>query len=80
MVRTSPPWWILFFVTAYGILQGWSVGDCGKTGRENGAMGCPNIGVRRGTYNTIKMEKGEISWAVRRYADVTREDVQTPLG
>ena len=56
------------------------VGDCGKTGRENGAMECPNIRVRRGTYNTVKLEKGEIPRAVRSYADVIREDVQTPLG
>ena len=39
-----------------------------------------NIGVRRGTYDAVKLEKGEKSQAVRRYADVTREDVQTPLG
>ena len=51
------------------------VGNCGKTGRENGAMECPNIGVRRGTYDTIKLEKGEKPRAVRSYADVTREDV-----
>ena len=57
-----------------------TVGDCGKTGRKNGAMEFPNIGVRRGTYDTFKLEKGEISLAVRSYADVTREDVQTPLG
>ena len=56
------------------------VGDCGKTGRENGAMECPNIGVRRGTYNTVKSYKGELSRAVRIYSDVTREDVRTPLG
>ena len=43
-------------------------------------MECPNIGVRRGTYDTVKLDKGEISRAVRSYADVTREDVQTPLG
>ena len=30
-----------------------SVGDCGNTGRKNGAMECPNIGVRRGTYDTV---------------------------
>ena len=57
-----------------------TVGDCGKTGRKNGAMECSNIGVRRGTYDTVKLEKGEKSRAVRSYADVTREDVQTPLG
>ena len=56
------------------------VGDCGKTGRENGAMKFPNIGVRRGTYDMVKLDKGEKSRAVRSYADVTREDVQTPLG
>ena len=56
------------------------VGDCGKTGRENGAMECPNIGVRGGTYYAVKLEKGEKSRAVRIYADVTREYVQTPLG
>ena len=31
------------------------VGDCGKTGRKNGAMECPNIGVRRGTYDAVKL-------------------------
>ena len=61
-------------------LTGAIVGDCGKTGRENGAMECSNFGVRRGTYNAVKLNKGEKSWAVRSYADVTREDVQTPLG
>ena len=43
-------------------------------------MECSNIGVRRGTYDTVKLEKEEKSRAVRSYADVTREDVQTPLG
>ena len=57
-----------------------SVGDYGKTERENGAMECPNIGVRRGMYDNVKLEKGEMSRAVRSYANVTREDVQTPLG
>ena len=56
------------------------VGDCGKTGRKNGAMEYPNIGVRGCTYDTVKLEKGEMSQAVRSYADVNREDVQTPLG
>ena len=56
------------------------VGGCGKTGRENGAMECSNIGARKGTYDAVKLEKGEKSRAVRSYADVTREDVQTPLG
>ena len=56
------------------------VGDCGKTGRKSGAMECPNIGVRRGTYDTVKLEKGEISRGVGSYSDVTREGAQTPLG
>ena len=43
-------------------------------------MECSNIGVSSGTYDDIKLEKGEKSQAVIRYADVTREDVQTPLG
>ena len=54
------------------------VGDCGKTGRENDAMECPHIGVRGVLYDTVKLENGEISRAFRGYADVTREDVQTP--
>ena len=57
-----------------------TVGGCGKTGRGNGAMECSNIGVRRGTYDAFKLEKGEKSRAVRSYTDVTRADVQTPLG
>ena len=56
------------------------VGDCGKTGRKNGAMDVSNIRVRRGTYDAVKLEKEDKSRAVRSYADVTREDVQTPLG
>ena len=43
-------------------------------------MECSNIGVHRGMYDTVKLDKGEKSRAVRSYADVTREDVQTPLG
>ena len=43
-------------------------------------MECPNIGLRGGTYDTVKLEKGDKAWAVRSYADVTREDVQTALG
>ena len=42
-------------------------------------MDCPNFGVRRGAYDAVKLEKGEKSRAVRSYADVTREDLQTPL-
>ena len=33
------------------------VGSCGYTGRENGAIECPNIGLRGGTYDTVKLEK-----------------------
>ena len=57
-----------------------NVGSCGKTGRKNGAMEFSNIRVRRGTYDTVKLNKGEKSRAVRSYADVTREDMQMPLG
>ena len=57
-----------------------TVGDCGKTGRENGAMECSYIGVSKGTYDAVKLEKGKNSRAARSYADITREDVQTPLG
>ena len=38
-------------------------------------MGCSNIRVHIGTYNAVKLVKGEKSRAVRSYADVTREDV-----
>ena len=60
--------------------HGNTVGDCGKTGIKNGAMECSNIGARKGTHDAVKLEKGEKSRAVRSYADVTREDVQTLLG
>ena len=33
------------------------IGDFGKTGRKNGAMECSNIGARKGTYDTVKLEK-----------------------
>ena len=39
-----------------------------------------DIGTRNGTYDAVILEKGDRSWAVRSYADVTREDVKTPLG
>ena len=55
------------------------VGDCGKTGRKNGAMECSNIGARKGAYDAVKLEKGEKSQAIRSYVDVNREYVQTPL-
>ena len=56
------------------------VGDCGKAGRKNGAMECSNIRTCKITYNAVKSEKGDKSRGVRRYAAVTREDLQTPLG
>ena len=56
------------------------VGDCGKVGRGSGDMKCPNIGRRKGTYDAVILEKVERSWAVSSYADVTKEDVKTPLG
>ena len=56
------------------------VGDFSETERGNGAMKSSNIEVRKGTYDAIKLEKVDTSRAVRSYADVTREDVQTPLG
>ena len=56
------------------------VGGCGKVGRENGAMECPNGWTHNGTYNDVILEKGESSRAVKSYADVTREDVKTQLG
>ena len=43
-------------------------------------MEFPNIGARKGTYDAAVLDKGERSRAVRSYADVTREDVKTPLG
>ena len=55
-------------------------GDCGKTGKKNGATECSNIGARKGLYGAVKLEKGDKSRSVRSYAEVTREDVQTPLG
>ena len=33
-------------------------GDCGKTGRKNGAMECLNIGAGKGMYDAVKLEKG----------------------
>ena len=57
-----------------------TVGDCGQIGSKNGAMECPNGGTNSGTYDAVILEKGERSQAVRSYADVTREDVKTPLG
>ena len=56
------------------------VGDFGKVGRKNCAMEWPDGGTHNGTKHAVILEKGERSRAVRSYADVTREDVKTPLG
>ena len=40
-------------------------GDCGKVGKKNGAMECPNGGTYNGTYDAVILEKGERSRAVR---------------
>ena len=61
----------LFFTMTKSI----SVGDCGKTGKENGDMECSNIGVRKGTYDAVKLEKGEKSQVVRSYNDVTMASI-----
>ena len=57
-----------------------TVEDCGKVGRENGAMDLPDGGTHNGMYGAVILEKGESSQAVRSYADVTREYLKTPLG
>ena len=56
------------------------VGDCGKAGRKNGAMECPDRDTHNATYDAVILEKREKSRSVRSYADVTREDAKTPLG
>ena len=48
------------------------VGDCGKVGRGNGAIMCPDVGTHNCTYNSVILEKGERSRAVRSYTDVAR--------
>ena len=49
-------------------------------GRENGAMDCSDGETCNGTYNAVVLDKGERSQSVRSYANVTRVDVNTPLG
>ena len=56
------------------------VGDCDKVGRGNSAKELPDGVTHNGTYDAVILEKGERSQAVSSYADVTREDVKTPLG
>ena len=55
-------------------------GDCGKTGMGNSATECSNIRKLKGTYDAVKFDKGKESRAVMSYTDITREDMQTPLG
>ena len=43
-------------------------------------MEFPDGGTHNSTYDAVILEKGERSRAIRSYADVTREDVKTPLG
>ena len=43
-------------------------------------MQCPYVGTHNDTYDAVILEKGERSRVVSSYADVTREDVKTPLG
>ena len=57
-----------------------TIGYFGKSGSKNCAMECSNIGAPKGTYDAVILDKGERLRVVRSYADVTREDVQTPLG
>ena len=49
-------------------------------GSKNGAKECPYGGTHNGTYDAVILEKGERLRADRRYANITREDVNTPLG
>ena len=56
------------------------VGYGDKAERKNGAKECCDGGTHNGTYNAIILDKGERSQAVKSYADMTRGDVETPLG
>ena len=49
-------------------------------GRGNGAKECLDGGTYNVMYNAFILKIGERSRAVRSYADITREDVKTPLG
>ena len=42
-------------------------------------MECPDIRKHNGKYDAVILDKGDRSKAVWSYADVTREDVKTPL-
>ena len=43
-------------------------------------MACPDGGTHKGTYDDVILDKSERPRAVSSYADITREDVKTPLG
>ena len=49
-------------------------------GRGNCAKECPYVGTHNGKYDAIILEKGERSRVVRSYADMTRGNVEAPLG
>ena len=49
-------------------------------GREIGAKEFPDGGTHKVTYDAIILERVERSRAVRSYTDVTRVNVETPLG
>ena len=51
------------------------VGDCKKVGRKNGAKEWPNGRTHNGVYYDVILEKGERSWGVRSYSDMTRGNV-----
>ena len=52
------------------------VGHCDKVGRKTGAKECPDGGTHNGAYDSVILDKGERSQAVRSCADVTREYVK----
>ena len=53
---------------------------CDKVGSKNGAKECPDGGAHNSTYDAVILEKVYRSRALSSYADVTRKDVNTPLG
>ena len=56
------------------------VGDCDKVGRENCAKECSDGRKQNGTYHTFILEKGDTSRVVKNYTEVTRGNVEMPLG
>ena len=55
----------------FGIVTKWE--------EKSGAKKCLNGGTHNGPYDALVIKKVERSRAVRSYADITREDVKTPL-